>query len=201
MSACANNCVQATPDCAFLFTVAQVSGAPDAERKMKWLALLSLLMLLSACSSEKERFDRDMQQRYEKQCQEYYAIYDSGDIDGAKKALTNIIALSVAERDKAKFYWRFNLMAAFAEARLAVIAEKEGHEQEAQRLFASASHYMALQKTMLGEHLQEMPDVIFAEADTNAAQTPTPEEWRTGIAKLDAVNHVRWRSLTNGSSR
>jgi hypothetical protein len=27
-----NNCVQATPDCAFLFLVAQVSGAPDAER-------------------------------------------------------------------------------------------------------------------------------------------------------------------------
>ena len=25
----ANNCVQATPDCALLFTVAQVSGAPD----------------------------------------------------------------------------------------------------------------------------------------------------------------------------
>ena len=27
----ANNCVQATPDCASLFIVAQVSGAPDAE--------------------------------------------------------------------------------------------------------------------------------------------------------------------------
>jgi hypothetical protein len=27
-----NNCVQVTPDCAFLFIVAQVSGAPDAER-------------------------------------------------------------------------------------------------------------------------------------------------------------------------
>jgi len=27
-----NNCVQATPGCALLFTVAQVSGAPDAER-------------------------------------------------------------------------------------------------------------------------------------------------------------------------
>jgi len=27
-----NNCVQATPDCASLFIVAQVSGAPDAER-------------------------------------------------------------------------------------------------------------------------------------------------------------------------
>jgi hypothetical protein len=29
--ALANNCVQATPDSAFLFIVAQVSGAPDAE--------------------------------------------------------------------------------------------------------------------------------------------------------------------------
>ena len=28
----ANNCVQATPDCALLFIVAQVSGAPDAVR-------------------------------------------------------------------------------------------------------------------------------------------------------------------------
>jgi hypothetical protein len=27
-----NNCVQATPDCALLFIVAQVPGAPDAER-------------------------------------------------------------------------------------------------------------------------------------------------------------------------
>jgi len=29
-----NNCVQATPDCALLFIVAQVSGAPDAERSL-----------------------------------------------------------------------------------------------------------------------------------------------------------------------
>jgi len=27
-----NNCVQATRDCAFLFTLAQVPRAPDAER-------------------------------------------------------------------------------------------------------------------------------------------------------------------------
>ena len=27
-----NHCVQATPDCALLFIVAQVSGAPDADR-------------------------------------------------------------------------------------------------------------------------------------------------------------------------
>jgi hypothetical protein len=29
-----NHCVQATPDYALLFVVAQVSGAPDAERWM-----------------------------------------------------------------------------------------------------------------------------------------------------------------------
>jgi len=32
MSARPNNCVQATPDYALLFVVAQMSGAPDAER-------------------------------------------------------------------------------------------------------------------------------------------------------------------------
>jgi hypothetical protein len=30
-----NNCVQATPDYALLFVVAQVSGAPDAKRWAK----------------------------------------------------------------------------------------------------------------------------------------------------------------------
>ena len=168
---------------------------------MKSFASLTLLLLFCGCSSEKERFDRDMQQRYERQCQSYYAIYTSGGLEDAKKALTNIIALSVAERDKARFYWGFNGEAAFAEARLAVIAEKQGRQQEAQHLFVSASDYMARQKKMLGEHLQEMPHVIFAESDTNAAEIPSPDEWRTGIAKLDAAHHVRWRSLTNGSSQ
>ena len=32
MSRTPNNCVQATPDYALLFILAQVSGAPDAER-------------------------------------------------------------------------------------------------------------------------------------------------------------------------
>jgi hypothetical protein len=168
---------------------------------MKSLGFLSLALLFSGCTSERDRFDRDMNQRYEKQCQSYYAIYDSADIEDAKKALTNVIAVSVAERDKSKFYWPFNLEAAFAEARLAVIAESEGHQQEAQHLFASASDYMVLQKRMLREHLHEMPNVSWGESATNAAEIPTPEEWRTTIAKLDAVNHVRWSSLTNGLSR
>ena len=30
-----NHCLQATPDCALLFIVAQVSGAPDAARSAK----------------------------------------------------------------------------------------------------------------------------------------------------------------------
>jgi hypothetical protein len=36
-----NNCVQATPDYALLFIVAQVSGAPDANRsaELRWTLL------------------------------------------------------------------------------------------------------------------------------------------------------------------
>ena len=155
--------------------------------------IAALLLLLCGCTSEKERFDRDMQGRYEVQCDRYYSIYAS-DRGHAKKALEDVITLSVAERDKAKFYWRFNLMVAFAEARLAVMAEEDGHEQEAQRLFASASRYMALQKTLLREHLKDFPNVDFGESATNSAVTPTPDEWRAGIAKLDAASHVRWKS-------
>src|SRR5689334_9557460 len=76
------------------------------SEKMRSLGFSSLLLVLCGCSSDKERFDRDMQQRYEAQCEKYYSIYDSGDIESAKKALTNVIALSVVERDKAKYYWR-----------------------------------------------------------------------------------------------
>ncbi len=32
ISESANHCVQATPDCALLFILTQVSGTPDAER-------------------------------------------------------------------------------------------------------------------------------------------------------------------------
>ncbi len=162
---------------------------------MKPIAFIALLLVVSGCGSSKERFERDMLQRYEPQCEKYYAIYDAGDIESAKRALRDIIELSVAERNKAKFYWRFNVMAALASARLAVIAEAEGHNEEAQRLFASASEYMALQKTMLAQHLQEMPNVQFAQEDTDPAITPTPDEWRKSIGALDARNHVRWRSL------
>jgi hypothetical protein len=162
--------------------------------KMKSFALITPLLLLCGCSSEKERFDRDMQHRYEVQCANYYSIYDSGDIGSAKQALADIIQLSVSERDKARFYWRFNLVAAFSEARLAVIAEMEGNQEEAGRLFARASDYMALQKKMLREHLQEMPGVNWGESATNAAEVPTPDEWRDAIAKLDAASHVRWKS-------
>jgi DNA primase large subunit len=109
---------------------------------MRALVFITAVFLLCGCTSEKKRFDRDMQERYELQCNRYYTIYAS-DREQAKKALEDIIALSVAERDKARFYWRFNAMAALAEARLAVISEQEGHAQEAQRLFASASQYMA----------------------------------------------------------
>jgi hypothetical protein len=157
---------------------------------MKSFALMAALLLLCGCSSQK-RFERDMRAHYEVQCDKYFAIYAS-DKSQAKKALEDTIALSLAERDKAKYYWRFNLIIAFSEARLAVMAQDDGHEQEAQRLFASASHYMALQKTLLREHLKDFPDVDFGEDATNSAVTPTADQWRTGIAKLDAANHVRW---------
>jgi hypothetical protein len=168
---------------------------------MKPFALTMLLLLLCGCSSEQERFERDMSLRYEVQCGKYYSIYNSGDIASAKKALADIIQLSVSERDKAKFYWRFNLLAAFAEARLAVIAETEGHQEEADRLFARASDYMVLQKTMLREHLHEMPHVRWSESDTNAASVATADEWRHAIAKLDAVSHVRWKSSNQTAQR
>ena len=159
---------------------------------MKSFVLMAALLLLCGCSSQK-RFERDMQAHYEVQCDKYFAIYAS-DKSQAKKALEDTIALSLAERDKAKYYWRFNLIIAFSEARLAVMAEDDGREQEARRLFTSASHYMTLQKTLLREHLKDFPNVNFGEDATNSAITPTPDQWRTGIEKLDAANHVRWKS-------
>ncbi|HZF01869.1 MAG TPA: hypothetical protein VE344_08245 [Methylomirabilota bacterium] len=165
----------------------------NIRRQMKPSILIVALMLLCGCTSEKERFDRDMREHYEAQCDKYFAIYAS-DKHKAKKALEDTITLSLAERNKAKYYWRFNLNIAFSEARLAVMAEDEGRKQDAQRLFSSASDYMALQKTMLREHLQEMPNVKFGESATNSAETPTPDQWREAIAKLDAANNVRWKS-------
>jgi hypothetical protein len=158
--------------------------------------LAAMLLLLCGCTDAKKRFYNDMQERYEVQCDKYFSIYAS-DRGQAKTALENTITLSLAERDKAKFYWRFNINIAFSEARLAVMAEDDGREQEAQRLFTSASDYMALQKTMLREHLQEMPHTKWAESDTNSAETPTPDQWRKAIAALDAANHVRWKSPNN----
>jgi hypothetical protein len=155
--------------------------------------IAALLILLCGCTNERQRFDHDMLGRYEVQCDKYFSIYAS-DKRQAKKALEDTIAFSLAERDKAKFYWRFNLIIAFSEARLAVMAEDDGHKQEAQRLFASASRYMVLQKTLLCEHLKDFPNVNFGEDATNSAVIPTPDQWRTGIEKLDAANHVRWKS-------
>ena len=164
---------------------------------MRSFALIALLLLLCGCGSEKERFDRDMTRHYEVQCDKYYSIYLAGDKKNAKQALQNIIELSLAERSKAKYYWRFNLTVAFAQARLAVIAEDDGHKQEAQDLYASASNFMALQKITLREHLKDMPHVIFAESDTNPAETPTPGQWRKWVTTLDANNHIRWKSPGN----
>jgi len=43
MNELSNNCVQATPDFALLFIVAQVSAAPDAER---WASHGSIITIL-----------------------------------------------------------------------------------------------------------------------------------------------------------
>src|SRR5258708_22183098 len=83
-----------------------------------------------------------MLQQYEVPCHRYYSIYESSDIEGAKKALNDIIALSLAAKSKAKYYWSYDTQIVFAQARLAVIAERQGEKKDAERLFASASDYM-----------------------------------------------------------
>src|SRR5436305_586426 len=60
--------------------------------------------------SSQAEFRRDMQQRYEATCDHYFSIYASSDRDGAKKALGQIIDLSLSEKGKARHYWRFNLL-------------------------------------------------------------------------------------------
>src|SRR6185295_7523420 len=100
--------------------------------KMRHLFAIILLLSLCGCTSEEERFRRDMQQRYEATCDQYFSIYASSDNDGAKKALGQIIDLSLSEKGKARHYWRFNLLIAYSQARLAVIAESEGKKVEAE---------------------------------------------------------------------
>lgn len=156
---------------------------------MKLRALSILLVLLCGCGSEEKRFYRDMQDRYEVQCDKYYSNYDSGGVEDAKKALHDVIGLSLAEKGKAKFYWRFDIMIAFAQARLAVMAETQGDKGEATRLFAIASAYESTGEAAFNQDLRK------SGINSTSVSTWTPDQWRKAIASLDQQHHVRWKSL------
>lgn len=160
---------------------------------MRALAFIAAVFLLCGCTSKEERFDRDMQERYEVQCGKYYSAYRSGSIEDAKNALYDIIDLSRAEKSKAKFYWRFDTMIAFAEARLAVIAETQGHKDEASRLFAIASDDKVSGDEAFRVECRKEGDIDMQ--SLGPVQRTTPEQWRKAIAALDNVNHVKWESL------
>jgi hypothetical protein len=158
---------------------------------MKHLLAILLLLSCGGCASEEERFRRDMQQRYEAACDHYFSIYASSDKDGAKKALGQMINLSLTERGNAKHYWRFNLVIAYAQARLAVIAEREGNKEEAERLFASASDYMVLQNRAFSQECRRT-HVNAPEYSDDEARF-TPDRWRKNVAALNKKESVRWK--------
>jgi hypothetical protein len=159
--------------------------------KMRNLLAIALLLWFCGCTSEEQRFRRDMQQRYEAACDHYFAMYASGDRDSAKRALGQAIDLSLSEQRKAKHYWRFNLIVAYSQARLAVIAESEGKRDEADRLFASASQYMVLQNRAFNEECLRT-HVKAAEYSDDEARF-TPDRWRKNVAAMDAKDNVKWR--------
>jgi hypothetical protein len=158
---------------------------------MRFLLIPVLLFVLTGCVSERERFDRDMEQHYEVQCDRYYSVYASSDIEGAKKALDDVIALSLAEKNRARFYWRFDIMIAFAQARLAVIAEHQGQKDEAERLFASASDYQVRGDKALSREMQRGGSTD----NVGSEKGFTPAEWRKAVREIDAHLHVKWDSL------
>ena len=157
---------------------------------MKSLVAISILVLLCGCTSEDERFRRDMK-RYEETCDRYFATYASSDIEGAKKALGQIIDLSLAERKKATRYWRFNLLIAYSQARLAVIAESQGKKEEAERLFESASEYNVIQNQAFSQESGRTHVEFKAYSDDDARFTP--DRWRKNVAALDKQANVRWK--------
>jgi len=166
--------------------------------KMKHLLAIALLLSLCGCTSQEERFRRDMQQRYEATCDHYFSIYASSDRDGAKKALGQIVDFSLSEREQAKHYWRFNLLIAYSQARLAVIAESEGNREEAERLFASASDYMVLQNRTFSQECRRThvnrPEYSDAEARF------TPDRWRHNVEALDQKENVKWKEPQGGAN-
>ena len=158
---------------------------------MRVVLVSALVLVLTGCGdSERARFNRNVLQHYEVPCHRYYSIYESSDIEGAKKALNDIIALSLSEKSKAKYYWPFDTQIAFAQARLAVIAERQGQTQEAERLFSSASDYM-----MRGEKAMSLD--MHRDGNTNDMSTEkvvTPADWRKAVREIDAQHHVKWDS-------
>ena len=157
--------------------------------KMKSLVPISILLLLCGCRSSDARFQGEMK-RYEETCDRYFATYASSDIDGAKKALGQIIDLSLDERRKATLYWRFNLQIAYSQARLAVIAEHQGKKEEVDRLFASASEFNVIQNQAFNQELRRT-HVQFKQYSDDEARF-TPDRWRTNVAALDKKFSVRW---------
>jgi hypothetical protein len=157
---------------------------------MKFIIIIAFFLLLCGCESSRERFAHDMKSRYEMKCDQYYFVYCSGDIEHAKKALHDIIDLSQTEKSKAKFYWNFDTVIAFSYARLAMIAEKQGNEEEAKRLFARASDYKTSGDAAFNQELKNEPWMA-PSAKINIVKL-TPDQWRKGITAIDKQKHVKW---------
>src|SRR5439155_11038505 len=95
------------------------------------------------------------------------------------------------EKGKARHYWRFNLLIAYSQARLAVIAESEGKKDEAERLFASASEYMVLQTCAFAEECRRTHVQVLGYSDVETRFTP--DRWRKNVAALDLKANVKWK--------
>jgi hypothetical protein len=164
---------------------------------MKFVMVIALSALLCGCDSEKDQFNQKMLHGYEVKCEQYYSVYDSSDIESAKKALHDVIDLSLAERSKAKYYWRFNLIIAGSDARLAVIAEIQGNKKEADQFFASASDYMVLQNKAFNQEMQRTSNVQSVKTETETVERMTPDQWRKWVAALDKQHNIKWKPSNN----
>jgi hypothetical protein len=160
-----------------------------------WL-LIGPVFVFSAYSTYNSvmylHFEQTMLHGYETTCDKYYSIYGSSDIESAKTALQSVIDLSLAERSKARYYWRFHVIIADSEARLAVIAEIQGDKKKAERLFASASDYQVPGDEAFHQFLRQEGSVDMRNFDKNPVKRMTPDQWRDLVTKLD--KNVKWKS-------
>jgi hypothetical protein len=145
---------------------------------------IGALVIRTFAAVEDKRFLTDMS-RYDEKCGRLFRIYASSDMETGRKALGQIIDLSLAEKSKATSYWNFNVELAFSLARLAVMAEAQGKREEAGRLFASASEYMVLQNRAINR-----AQGFQGYSDDEARYTPV--RWRMLIAALDKHANVQW---------